>query len=200
MTRVDFLRHGETEAGDVLLGRTDAPLSSAGRRAIANQIAGASWPVIISSPLQRAKQTAEIATEWSAQGIEIDASWREMDFGDWDGRSKLELASDMQFAAFYKNAEQNPPPNGETPDDLRARVRAALEHIATRSESPLLVVSHGGAIRMALSILLSLPLQRLWAIRIGCATRIGIEMGIHPDHGLWGEIIEVVQPPSGGMA
>jgi alpha-ribazole phosphatase len=198
MTRVDFLRHGETEAGDVLLGRTDAPLSGAGRKAIADQLAGASWPVIISSPLGRAKETAELATHWSAQGFEIDACWREMDFGDWDGRSKQELTADPQFAAFYKCPEQNPPPSGETPDELCARVKAALERIAARDESPILVVAHGGTIRMALQILLGIPLDRLWSIRIACATRIGVEMGRHPEHGLWGEIVELVQPQKRG--
>jgi broad specificity phosphatase PhoE len=197
MTRVDFLRHGETEAGGVLLGRMDAPLSAAGRTDVAHQLAGASWAVIVTSPLGRAKETAEIATEWSAQNFEIDAAWREMDFGDWDGRAKQELAADERFAAFYRSPEANPPPNGETADELRARVKAALERIAARSESPVLVVAHGGTIRMALAILLGLPLDRLWAIRIACATRVGVEMGIHPEHGLWGEILDIAQPPDG---
>jgi alpha-ribazole phosphatase len=194
MTRVDFLRHGETEAGDVLLGRSDAPLSAAGQKAVAQQLAGGSWSVIISSPLERAKQTAEIATEWNAQNFEVDPAWREMDFGDWDGRSTGDLAADPRFAAFYKNPEANPPPNGETTDNVRARVKAALERIDSRDESPVLVVAHGGTIRMALSVLLGLPLDRLWAIRIGYATRVAVELGVHPEHGLWGEIVELSQP------
>lgn len=194
MTRVDFLRHGETEAGDRLLGRTDAPLSIAGRNAVTGQLAGASWPVIVSSPLARARETAEIAIERSAARFEVDPDWREMDFGDWDGRPKQELGADPRFAAFYRDPETSPPPNGETADAVRARVKSALERIAARDETPVLVVAHGGTIRMALAILLGLPLDRLWAVRIGCGTRVGIEMGVHPEHGLWGEIVEIVQP------
>ncbi|NJR43628.1 MAG: hypothetical protein HC767_14245 [Akkermansiaceae bacterium] len=40
--------------------------------------------------------------------------------------------------------------------------------------------------RMALAVLLGLPLDRLWSIRIGYATRVRVEMGSDPAHGLWG--------------
>jgi alpha-ribazole phosphatase len=194
MTRVDFLRHGETEARDVLLGRTDAPLSASGRKAVAQQLAGRSWSAVVASPARRAKETADIAVEWSGEVYEVDVAWQEMDFGDWDGRSKSDLTADARYAAFHRDPVANPPPNGETPGSVRARVKGALERIAARDEDPVLVVAHGGTIRMALAILLDLPLERLWSIRIACATRVGVEMGLDPAHGLWGEIVEVVQP------
>lgn len=194
MRVVDFLRHGETDARDALLGRTDPSLSAAGRDSIARLVAGRTWSAIVASPLVRASETAKVAAASSGQTVEIDPAWREIDFGDWDGRSRDALAADTRFAAFHASPDLNPPPNGERMDEVRARIAAALERLAARTSGPVLVVAHGGSIRMALSVLLALPLERLWAIRIACATRIRVEMGADPAHGLWGEIVEIAQP------
>jgi alpha-ribazole phosphatase len=194
---VDFLRHGETDAGDALLGRTDVPLSSAGREAVARQVAGHTWSVIVTSPLQRARETADVVAVEAGQAIDIDPDWREIDFGDWDGQSRRALARDERLGAFYASPDSNPPPNGEAMEQVRGRVTVALERLAARGAGPVLVVAHGGSIRMALSLLLALPVERLWAVRIACATRIRVEMGVDPAHGLWGEVVEIVQPAEG---
>lgn len=197
MTRVDFLRHGATDIGDALLGRSDPPLSAAGRETVARQLDGRSWSEIIASPLSRAKQSADIAAETCALSTEIDPAWREIDFGDWDGQPRRLLAADPRFAAFRADPDANPPPNGEPMENVRARVVAALARLAERGPGPILVVAHGGSIRMALSELLALPLDRLWSVRIDAATRVTVEMGRDPEHGLWGEIIEIAQPGRG---
>jgi len=199
MIRVDFMRHGDADAGDALLGRSDPPLSDAGRTAATRQLAGLSWLLVVSSPLRRARETAEIATHWSGETVELDPAWREMDFGDWEGAARSALGKE-RLAAFYANPDAAPPPNGEPLAAVRARVTDALERLAARGSDPVLVVAHGGTIRVALSVLIGLPFERLWAIRIACATRIGIMMGSHPGHGLWGEIIEIAQPDAGEAA
>ena len=195
MTRVDFLRHGETEAGDALLGRTDPTLSAAGREAITRQLASRRWPAIVTSPLVRARETADMAARESGAMIEVDPAWREIDFGDWDGQKHTDIASDERLAAFYANADANPPPNGESMQQVRTRITGALERLAAHTVDPVLVVGHGGSLRVALAVLLGLPFDRLWAIRIAYATRVSVEMGVDPQHGLWGEIIEIAQPP-----
>jgi alpha-ribazole phosphatase len=196
MTAIDFLRHGETEAAGVLLGRTDAPLSAAGRDAVARQVAGRRWAAVVASPLERAQATAAVIAAASGQSVEVDPAWREIDFGDWDGRSRRDLAQDPRLAAFYSDPDANPPPAGEPMHAVRARITEALGRLAAR-EGPLLVVTHGGAIRVALSVLLAIPLERLWAVRIACATRVSVEMGVDARHGLWGEIVEIAQPAQG---
>jgi len=196
VTAVDFLRHGETEAPESLLGRTDAPLASSGRAAVARQIQGRAWVAIVASPSGRTRASAEIAADGGT--IETDADWREIDFGDWDGRPRREIAGEARLGAFYADPDANPPPNGEAMGAVRRRVAAALERLAAREDGPVLVVAHGGSIRMALSVLLGIPLERLWAIRIACATLIRVELGADPAQGLWGEIVEIVQPPPAG--
>ena len=61
MTIVDFLRHGETETQDALIGRTDPPLTVAGCETVMRQISGCAWTGIVTSSLKRARETAEIA-------------------------------------------------------------------------------------------------------------------------------------------
>jgi alpha-ribazole phosphatase len=204
MIVVDFLRHGETESEGALLGRTDPLLSALGRdtlaRQIARQSAGRAWEAIVASPLERAKASATIAAGVSGRTIEIDAGWSEIDFGDWDGCALSDLALDPRLAAFYANPDHNPPPNGETMQSVRTRVTSALGRIVSREAGLVLVVAHGGTIRVALSVLLAVPLERLWAIRIACGTVIRVEVGEHPSHGLWGELIGIVQPQSEGDA
>lgn len=196
MIAVDFLRHGRTETPGRLLGRTDAPLSAEGRAAVERQVQHRAWSAIVASPLSRARETAAIAARASGAPIEIAPDWREIDFGAWDGEPLAALARDPRFAAFQADAETNSPPGGEPIGDVRARITRALEALATRANGPVLVVAHGGAIRAALSVLLALPFERLWAVRIGCATRITVEMGESATHGLWGEIVEIAQPAS----
>jgi alpha-ribazole phosphatase len=194
VTRVDFLRHGATEAGDVLLGRTDAPLSASGRETLARALAGRTWDGIVTSPLKRARETAAIAANGDDGLIAVDDAWREIDFGDWDGRLHASLATDTRLSDFYRDPDANPPPGGETMESVRARLTPALERLDARGQGPVLIVAHGGTIRMAMSLLLAIPFARLWAIRIAPAARISIEMGIAPVHGLWGEIVEIAQP------
>lgn len=194
MTRVHLLRHGATVAEDVLLGRTDAPLSASGREGVRGQLAAVTWTAIVTSPLGRARESADIAGTIGNMSVEVDDDWREMDFGDWDGQPRSELSVDHRLEKFYSDPDAYPAPNGETIAHMRARVRAALGRLAQCGAGPVLVVAHGGPIRAALSELLGVPFSRLWSLRISFATRVTLEMGADAQHGLWGEIIEIVQP------
>ena len=86
-------------------------------------------------------------------------------------------------------------PGGESFVDLRARVTRATDRILVRPElAPVLVVTHGGAMRAALSHLLGWPLRQLWSLRIRPGTRITLEAGQGDDGVSWGEIVEIIQP------
>lgn len=200
MTAIDFLRHGRTVAEGRLLGRTDAPLADAGLAAVTAQIAGRSWDAIVASPLARAQQTAALAAQVSGLAVKSDPAWREIDFGEWDGQALADLANDARFAAFQADPEINAPPGGESLLDVRRRVQVALRDLISTGQNGVLVAAHGGTIRMALSVLLAIPLQRLWAIRLSHATRVSVRIGWTDAHGLWGELIEIVQPPGEGKA
>jgi alpha-ribazole phosphatase len=198
VTTIDFLRHGLTEAEGRLLGRTDASLTETGRIAVAAQVAGRTWNMIVSSPLNRAQETAALAGLSTGIPVTTESAWREVDFGDWDGQPLASLANDARFASFQADPEANCPPNGEPFGEVRLRVEAALRALAQGQQKRVLIVAHGGTIRTALSVLLAIPLQRLWAIRLSHATRVSLRMGWTDSHGLWGELVEIVQPPEEG--
>lgn len=197
MPVIDFLRHGATEHPDHLAGRTDVALSEEGWRQFERQTSKGVWATVIASPLRRARDAAERLGKERGIGVEIDPDWCEIDLGDWDGKPLKELRADSATAAllakFYLDPTTAEPPNGESFAALSARVARALGRLAD-IERDTLVVAHAGSIRTALSLATSIPMSALWAIRIEPATRVRVGIGRHPQHGVWGEIIEVEQP------
>ena len=173
MPEIDFLRHGATERPGHLAGRTDIALSEEGWRQFERQTSGRTWSTIVASPLKRARESAERLGWERGIGVEIDPDWREIDLGDWDGKPLKELRADAATAAllakFYLDPATTEPPNGESFTALSARVVRALGRLADY-ERGALVVAHAGSIRTALSLVTSIPMSALWAIRIEPAT------------------------------
>lgn len=139
-----LMRHGEPVLTGRLLGRTDIAVTDDGIAACRRQAQGLSFSRLLSSDLHRARDCA------AAIGSPlIDARWRELDFGDWDGL--LPAAVDAAgLAAFWRDPDACPPPRGERWSALTARVAAAIADLAPE---PTLVVTHGGAMRAALAVL-----------------------------------------------
>src|SRR5258708_14804460 len=90
-----LVRHGETDApAGTIIGATDTPLGAGGReqaRRLALEMAKCPLGLIISSDLQRAADTARAIAEPHHLTIERTAALRELDFGQWEGRSLAEL-------------------------------------------------------------------------------------------------------------
>lgn len=197
MTMIDLLRHGATERPGDLVGRTDCLLSEEGWRQVARQTHGRNWSAIVTSPLRRAREAAERLGAERAIPVRIDADWSEIDLGDWDGRPLAELRADAtagpQLASFYREPTRTAPPNGEAWLSFVGRVAAALGRLEAE-EGPTLVVAHAGPIRAALALATGVPIGSLWALRIDPATRVRLRLERHPEHGLWGEIVEIEQP------
>ena len=197
--RVDLLRHGDTGRAGYLDGSTDSPLSNVGILQMERQTARGGWPLVIASPLQRARRPAEMLARVQACQLVIDPNWAEIDFGQWDGRRRVDIEADRGdrslLASYYDNPQRLTPPGGEHWAAFERRVRAALADAYVRSAGqPTLVITHAGPIRMALATILGLPLQSLWAVRLGYATRIELDVGREDDGTFWGELVEIVQP------
>ena len=197
MPLIDLLRHGATDRPGHLIGRTDCGLSEEGWRQFERQTEDGIWPLIVASPLRRAREAAERLGQLRGIGVEIDPDWSEIDLGDWDGKPLAELRADARAAAllaqFHRDPTSAEPPNGESWASLSSRVRQALERLVEKRE-PVLVVAHAGSIRTALSLATGIAMASLWALRIEPATRVRLNLERHPEHGLWGEIIEIEQP------
>jgi alpha-ribazole phosphatase len=200
MMTVDLVRHGETVAPGRLLGRTDAPLSELGLSQLMRQAERRAWRTIVASPLARALHGAEQMALATDAALVVDAGWREMDFGAWDGEPLATLRGDPAtaeaFDAFLINPEGRAPPGGETWHAFSERLSAALDRLAAHSVrgAPVAVVTHAGAIRGVVAITCGLAFADLWRLRIGYGTRVTLGWGRDPGGRLWGEIIEIIQP------
>jgi alpha-ribazole phosphatase len=196
---VDLLRHGTTGRAGYLDGRTDLPLSHEGLEQFRRQTQSQVWRGIVSSHLKRAALPAAALAQNHGIAHVIDPEWAELDFGAWDGRRRTDIEADPDqsaaLAAFYADPRTHSPPDGEDWPHFHGRVSAAVSRIATRSDpGPLLVVTHAGPMRAALSHVCGLPLHTTWAFRIAYGTRIRLQVGTTPAGALWGEIIEIAQP------
>lgn len=170
---VDLLRHGEPEGGEVLRGRVDHPLSELGwsqmqkaaalSAALTQSCNTPAWTHIISSPLQRCRSFAEHIAAETGIHLQVMEQWQEIDYGDWDGMplSAWKKQSAAQFKAFRDDLSKLAPPNGEDYLTFKNRVLSAWQAIAELPDnSHLLLVTHGGVLRVVLPSVLGMPLNR----------------------------------------
>lgn len=150
MLSIILLRHGKTE-GNLLNrynGRTDEPLCALG---VAEAEAGEHYPeipLVYASPMLRAQQTAKIFFP-SAQ-IETVSDLREMDFGDFEGRTATEMEQDSAYRAWVAGGCVDVCPNGEGIPDFAKRAALAfaksVSEAIARKETRVGFAVHGGVI------------------------------------------------------
>jgi alpha-ribazole phosphatase len=146
-----LLRHGRPEGAGRLIGHTDAAPLAEGIVLCRARAAGLSVEAVVGSDLARAQIAAEaIATDKSLP-CTLDARWREIDFGQWENVLPANLPPGA-LEGLHDDPDGHAPPGGERWSDLRARIAAALDDIGRDT----LVVTHAGAIRAALAVLLGL--------------------------------------------
>lgn len=195
---LDLIRHGDTGRRGYLDGRHDPPLLAGACQDWQAWFPLHEWSHVISSPLLRARQTAQALLADGAPPPELSHDWAEWDFGDWDGQSQAALSASEEnskaLAAFQRDPIRFPPPHAEPWDAFQARIERALRALASGDdEASALVVTHAGPIRQAIALACGLPMMSLWAVRIEYGTRVRLRVGIDVSDRLWGELIEVRQ-------
>lgn len=194
--RLILLRHGETRwnAEQRLQGQDNSELSERGIRQ-ARQFtpyARALLPAqVVSSDLGRTRQTVEIIGYPDAPS---DPRLRELDMGEWTGRTKHDLISKQpeDYAAW--RAGTFTPARGETWRSFRARVADGIRDWLRRTEGDLLAVVHGGVVRAACDEFLGLPPSRVVPVTPGTATILSFASPDAPDALLEGYNIGSVVP------
>ncbi len=154
-----YLRHGETDwnARNLAQGRTDIPLNAVGlaqAETAAKLLAHRGIRTIVSSPLGRAKATAEAAASAIGRPIQFDDDLQEVSFGDHEAKPMLAEWFDDWVAERYT------PAGGESFATLRDRAVAAINR-ALASEAPVLIVAHGAVFRALRSAMGLEPAVRL---------------------------------------
>jgi probable phosphoglycerate mutase len=178
MTRLLIARHGETDWNREgrWQGLEPQPLNELGRlqaRALARRLAAAGIDALYSSDLERAVQTAAEVSEACGVPVEVDARLREIDVGDWQGRTRAEVrATDPDGHAAWERGRLNAYPGGESFVELRLRTAAVFAQIEeSTSGGTAAVVCHGGSIRSIVAEWLAMPEdgQRLLATGPNCS-------------------------------
>ncbi len=174
--RLAFVRHGQTDwnAEGLFQGQADIPLNDVGRAqaaALAPALAALNPDAIVSSPLLRARATAEAIAEASGLDVAFDPRLVEINVGTWMGRKLAdvgqehpEMLADLAAGRDFRRSE-----TGETATEAGARVAGAARYIADWNPDGLtVVVGHGLATRMGIVNLLGwdmvtgLGLTGLW--------------------------------------
>jgi len=148
------VRHGETDdnAADRFQGRLDTRLNARGReqsRGLARRLAGEGLRALYSSPLARARETAQIVAAELGLQPAYDERFMEADTGDWTGRTYADVIarSPEDFAAWRSASRAFRFPGGESVCEQAARVGAALADVRAAGALPAVIICHGGAIR-----------------------------------------------------
>jgi alpha-ribazole phosphatase len=158
-TLIDFLRHGEPVGGRRFRGDgADDPLSEKGWQQMWGAVGDhRPWQSIVSSPMRRCQEFATALSDQSRIPLSVDARFREVGQGSWEGLSPAEViaANEAEYRAFYADPQRNRPPGSEPLEAFGARVAAALtDTLQAYAGEHLLVVAHAGVIRAALGFVL----------------------------------------------
>lgn len=178
MTTIYMVRHGETEwnAAHRMQGWTDIPLNERGREQtlyVAKKFENIPLDVIYTSPLQRAKVTAEAIRGKRDIPVIEEAGIKEINLGNWDGHTPDEM--DVLYPGQYDIWRNTPGEvhveGGETFKELQERAwKTFLAILQKHKEKTILLVSHMGCLSTILFKIAGYPLNDLWKHPIGnCA-------------------------------
>ena len=164
-TTTVLLRHGETplSAERRFAGRGDIPLTETGKlqaKAAAQRLAARGGiQRIVTSPLRRARLTAEAVAAATGAPVQVDEGWIEADFGEWEGLSYAEAMERWPGeVTAWMNDTSVAPPGGESFAVAGRRVLAALDRLLDRSEpGRVVVVSHVTPMKTVLRYALLAP-------------------------------------------
>lgn len=177
MTEIMLIRHGKNDTlGKTLTGRLPGVhLNEAGRtqaQRLAEALADFPVKAVYASPLERTLETAESIAGAHNLSVEVLPSLMEIDFGEWQGVDITTLKSQRLWKIVHENPEQMRFPGGEDFMEAQTRIVEGLLDLDKNyhKEDVVVCVSHGDAIRLAVTYFLGLPLANFHRIRISPAS------------------------------
>ena len=172
MTKIIVVRHGQTEwnVSQVFRGRADVPLNETGRKqaeSLARALGFYKIKAIYSSPLSRAKETAEAVAKKQRLKVKVSKLLLDISYGQWQGLSHEEVRKKWPeiYQLWHQAPHQVKFPGGESLAEVRQRVekflgKAVLEH---QSET-IAAVSHRVAIKVLLCAALKIDNSYFWQL------------------------------------
>ena len=149
--RLALMRHGHTQWNleGKIQGRTDVPLTAEATQQLGGLELPAEWQgaAVVSSPLLRAHQTAQLIT---SDTVQVEPALTAMNWGDWEGKHGVQLADDPNSG--WRHLEDwswsYRPPAGESPEDVRDRVLPWVKQL--RNDT--VAICHMGVMRVLLAL------------------------------------------------
>ena len=170
-----LVRHGPTEwsVSGRHTGKTDLPLTEDGRAAAASlreRLAGYEFTTVLTSPLLRARETAELAG--LGDRAEPEADLREYDYGDYEGLTTDQIREDRPGWYLWRDGV----PDGETPDQVGARADRAIAR-ALEPGGDAVLFAHGHILRALGARWIELPAAYGGHLSLGTAAvcELGLE-------------------------
>jgi probable phosphoglycerate mutase len=168
-----MVRHGQTAASreNRFSGSSDPPLTAVGEamaEAFAQAYASLKWDAIYSSPMLRARQTADALGRLTGVHVVMEHGLKEIDYGEWEGLRHDEVKARWLRAFEYwaDDVASRGTPGGETAFHVAARAMRVVEAIRSRHQrGNVLLVSHKATLRVITCALLGLDV-RLFRERI----------------------------------
>ena len=169
-------RHGDTAwtVSRQHTGRTDIPLNPDGEaaaRALAPLLGGRRYDLVLTSPLQRARETARLA----GFDPEVDDRLREFDYGEYEGITSAEIHETRPGWDLFADGA----PGGETAAEVGARMDEVVARIRAEAPERALVFGHGHGLRVLAARWLGLPAAdgRVFVLGPAGVARLGSEHG-----------------------
>ena len=170
-----LIRHGQTEwsLSGAHTGRTDLPLTDAGRRnaiAVGHWLAGRKFSLVLTSPLSRARETCRLAGYGDA--AQIDANLCEWDYGNYEGRTTADIRKGLPEWSLWRDG----PLHGETVEQVGVRAEAVLARVS-QSAGDVALFAHGHILRILTARWLGLPSDcgRMFALSTASVSMLGYE-------------------------
>lgn len=176
-----LVRHGHHALlGRVLAGRMPgvvlSPAGLAQAAALAEWVRGTAIRAVLSSPVQRARETAAPIAAACGLPVTIEAGLEELDFGNWSGQEFAALAAAPGWTEWNAVRSLARPPGGETMLQVQARAMSALMH-AAEGGGAVVAVSHSDVIKAVLCTVLGMPLDLMHRLDVAPASRSIVVLG-----------------------
>ncbi len=173
ITTIDLLRNGVVEDDAVFCGSTDDMLTDQGWQQMVKALENKNdWDLIVSSPLQRCREFAELISNEDDIDIELDKSFDEIDFGLWENLSPEKIMEEDAelLNAWWQSPTKHSPPEGEDFHQFQARVLKAFKEIVENNNGKkILIVTDSWPIRIILMHILGLQSEQLFRINVDYA-------------------------------
>lgn len=201
MSHIYLLRHGKVNGPAALYGKTDIEVSSTIDNEILKTLINHQdkFTQVLTSPLKRCATLAQNFSQQIKKPITIIEDLQEINFGDYDGRAFDDIPyTDPSIAntvgddlrpwtdleRFWQNPVKYPLPDAEKLNDFYLRIKHAWQALLTKyTDENILLITHGGVIRMILAEVLGLDWKnaKLFSqLQIGNASITHLSSNINP--------------------